>query len=168
MLFLCYAQCPSYLLCIVFFGFRYLATWHQVWFMYHGYDGEVIGHGILWHYDGSFGLLLGHFTYFFTRACPSVNGSTYCPHHLGMLDFDRSYHCHLLSKKWSSYFFRFNDNMLRLTFFLSNWHYQTPKFYYLGCLFSSAPPLKILWYSCILTYKFLWWITYTNKSLSHF
>jgi hypothetical protein len=43
---------------------KYFATLHQVWIMYHGYIKNIIGHGIFWHYDESFGFSSCHFTYF--------------------------------------------------------------------------------------------------------
>jgi hypothetical protein len=50
------------------FIFSYLVTLCQIWFVYHGYVGEVIGREIFQHYGGSFDSLSSHFTCFFKGA----------------------------------------------------------------------------------------------------
>jgi len=58
---------------------KYLVALYQVWCSYHNHVGEVSKVRILWHHNGPFGLLLGHFYCFFKGVRPSLNGPTCCP-----------------------------------------------------------------------------------------
>jgi hypothetical protein len=39
-----------------------------------------------------------------------------------------------------------------------------PQFYYLELSILKSPPLKVLWYSCIFTYRLIWWTTYISHT----
>jgi hypothetical protein len=117
---------------------KYFITLHCVWFVYHGYVGEIIVCGIFWHYGGSFGSLLGHFTYFFRGAWASLSGSTYYPFFwdVGLWLF---LHLSLVSNEIITLFFSIWWHMLRLTPSLlvgTTWYLS---FTTLDCLFSSPP-----------------------------
>jgi hypothetical protein len=49
-----------------------------------------------------------------------------------------------------------------------SWHYEIPKLYYPTWFILMSPPFRILWYICILTYKFIWQTIYMNMNFHIF
>ncbi len=82
---------------------KYLTMLYWVWCSYYIYIGKVVWAKILWHYNGPFGLSLGHYSCFFKEVGPSLNGSTCWPCLLKVLGFDRSCIILSFSTRWSPY-----------------------------------------------------------------
>jgi len=85
------------------FIFKCLAIVCWVGFAYHSYVRKLIRHGIFWHYGGSFGSSLGHFTYFFKGDQHAFSGSNCCPCLLGMLGSHHSCTYHSFPIAWTFY-----------------------------------------------------------------
>jgi hypothetical protein len=96
----CYAQRPSKL--TIFPS----PMWYQIWCSYHNYVIKTIEVNFLWHHGGPFGLLLGHFSCFFRRVRPSLNGPMRCPYLFRLLSYDHPCISFSLIAKWSPYSFQ--------------------------------------------------------------
>jgi len=126
-----------HLLCLVFkvfimyriVVFKYLATLCWVWFAYHNYIRKyIIGCGIFWHYNESFGLLSNHFTYNFKGAWPFLSGLIYYPWLLG-IGFWLFLHLSFVSSKIITLFFSMSWHMLKSSLFPSSSHCGISKLY---------------------------------------
>jgi len=123
----------------------------QVWFVYHGYVGQVVRHEIFRQYCGSLGLLLNHFTHFFKRGLASICGLIYCPCLPKMLGFDCSCIYHLFPTGWSPYFFQCNGTYQDWCFPLPIGTIGYPNFITPSCPFLGPS----FWESCsIILFSF--------------
>ncbi len=122
--------------------------------MYHGYVGEVIGHKI-------FRYMVGHLTCHHIILPISSKGLG-LPSMIWFVAF-AFLRCRALIFLTFITCFKWDDHLIILNamvhvkhaLFPFSWHCEIPKLYYPTWFILMSPPLRILWYICILTYKLI-------------